>query len=120
MKDRIEDTDIKDILTAWWQGEFMQDEAVCRIRQLFPQPLTVRYCHYTVSGCNYRVEHGGKQTCEAPYECFWHTSSQLLTDEALREKIACLHCGRRTRTNCGLVIKDLSSHWCKEAEGEDG
>ncbi len=32
-----------------------------------------------------------------------------------REQIACLHCGRRTRTNCGLVIKDFSSHWCNEA-----
>lgn len=36
---RIEDTDIKGILTAWHQGEFMQDEAVRRVRQLFPQPL---------------------------------------------------------------------------------
>ena len=32
-----------------------------------------------------------------------------------REKIACLICGRRPRTNCMLVFNNMSCHWCVKA-----
>ncbi len=32
-----------------------------------------------------------------------------------REKVACVICGRRTRTNCMLTFKDMACHWCKES-----
>jgi len=82
-----------------------------RILNLIPsQPLT-NQDYFATKGLlksNYREKSLPILKTEKP--------AQPLTDEALREKIACLHCGRRTRTNCGLVIKDLSSHWCKEAK----